>query len=55
MFRFSAEPKRWAARRYRSAVVLTLTGGGVAELVPWLTKPFRVVPDLVLRGLARLA
>ncbi|MBV6416451.1 MAG: Type III pantothenate kinase [Steroidobacteraceae bacterium] len=44
-----------AAQRYGSAAVLTLTGGGVAELLPWLTRPYRVVPDLVLRGLARLA
>lgn len=43
-----------AERRYGGAVFVTLTGGGVRELQPWLVKPCRVVPDLVLRGLALL-
>lgn len=32
--------------------VLFLTGGAAPELLPYLTRPVRHVPDLVLRGLA---
>jgi type III pantothenate kinase len=36
-------------------VELILTGGALEEIRPWLVTPGRVVGDLVLRGLARLA
>jgi len=35
-------------------VELVMTGGALAEIQPWLSTPGRVVPDLVLQGLARL-
>jgi type III pantothenate kinase len=35
--------------------LLLLTGGGAARLRTYIRTPFRVVPDLVLRGLALLA
>ena len=35
--------------------VLLLTGGGAAALRPYIKSAFRLVPDLVLRGLAVLA
>jgi type III pantothenate kinase len=35
--------------------LLLLTGGGAPELRRYLKSPARVVPDLVLRGLAELA
>lgn len=44
-----------AGRRYGPDVALVLTGGGAQALRPWLRRPYRVVPDLVLRGLAALA
>ncbi|MGD9596984.1 MAG: type III pantothenate kinase [Steroidobacteraceae bacterium] len=44
-----------AGWRYGPGVVLVLTGGGAQALLPWLRRPYRVVPDLVLRGLAALA
>lgn len=34
---------------------LVITGGAAAEVLPWVTVPYRQVPDLVLRGLAALA
>ncbi len=34
---------------------LVITGGGAAAVLPWVTVPYRQVPDLVLRGLAALA
>lgn len=43
------------ARATRGTPVLMLTGGAAAEITPWLVTPVRVVPDLVLRGLERLA
>jgi len=43
------------ARATGGAPALVLTGGAAAEIEPWLVTPFRSVPDLVLRGLARLA
>jgi pantothenate kinase type III len=35
--------------------VLLLTGGAAAALRPYIKSGFRLVPDLVLRGLAILA
>jgi type III pantothenate kinase len=34
---------------------LLLTGGDAERLAPAIGRPFQIVPDLVLRGLARLA
>ena len=34
---------------------LLLTGGGAAQLAPFVTTPLRLVPDLVLQGLAVLS
>ena len=34
---------------------LLLTGGDAERLAPAIGRPFRILPDLVLRGLARLA
>lgn len=44
-----------AARELRAQPRLILTGGAAAGLKPFLRHPARVVPDLVLRGLAALA
>jgi type III pantothenate kinase len=46
---------REAARALGSRPLLLLSGGGAAELRPLLQYPVRVVPDLVLRGLAACA
>ena len=43
------------ARATGSTPTLVLTGGAAGEIQPWLETPVRPVPDLVLRGLARLA
>jgi type III pantothenate kinase len=43
------------ARATGTAPSLVLTGGAAAEIRPWLETPVRLVPDLVLRGLAHLA
>jgi type III pantothenate kinase len=37
------------------APLLLITGGAASQVEPLLSSPFRVVPDLVLRGLAVLA
>jgi type III pantothenate kinase len=34
---------------------LVLTGGAAPALVPWITQPIDLAPDLVLQGLARIA
>jgi type III pantothenate kinase len=44
-----------AARQLRTNPVLFLTGGAAPALARRLARPARVVPDLVLRGLAILA
>jgi len=44
-----------AAQRFGSTPRLLLTGGGSAQLAELIALPHRVDPDLVLRGLARLA
>jgi type III pantothenate kinase len=46
---------REAASALGSRPLLLLSGGGAAELRPLLQYPVRVVPDLVLRGLAACA
>jgi type III pantothenate kinase len=46
-----AEARKALGRR----PLLLLTGGGAAQLRPHVFSPLRVVPDLVLRGLATLA
>jgi type III pantothenate kinase len=43
------------ARRTQSVPHLYCTGGGVGEILPYLLTRSDTVPDLVLRGLARLA
>jgi type III pantothenate kinase len=43
------------ARATGTTPTLVLTGGAAAEIQPWLVTPGRSVPDLVLRGLVRLA
>ena len=44
-----------AQRQLRGRPLLILTGGGAPELKRYLTSPVRMVPDLVLRGLAVFA
>lgn len=46
--RESSEPDRGAPR-------LLITGGDAERLAPAIGRPLRIVPDLVLRGLSRLA
>lgn len=46
---------RVAQDAFGSKPLLILTGGGGAGLRPYIKSPLRVVPDLVLRGLAVLA
>jgi type III pantothenate kinase len=43
------------AERAGSAPTLLLTGGDSGRLAPAIDRPLQLVPDLVLRGLARLA
>ncbi|HEX9208295.1 MAG TPA: type III pantothenate kinase [Steroidobacteraceae bacterium] len=43
------------ARATGAPPALVLTGGAAAEIQPWIAAPVRLVPDLVLRGLAWLA
>lgn len=43
------------ARASGTIPALVLTGGAAAEIQPWILAPVRMVPDLVLHGLARLA
>jgi len=43
-----------ARRQLRRAPRLLLTGGGAVALAPYLRSRHRIVPDLVLRGLAAL-
>lgn len=45
---------RLAGRGVRDCTLL-LTGGAAPEIAPYLASPARIVPDLVLQGLARLA
>jgi type III pantothenate kinase len=44
-----------ASRRLGVTAALALAGGAAGELAPLLGLPARIEPDLVLRGLARLA
>jgi type III pantothenate kinase len=46
---------RDASRRLRRTPLVLLTGGAAERLAPRVTIPARVVPDLVLQGLAQFA
>lgn len=43
-----------AKRRFAGRPELVMTGGGAADILPLVQGPCRLVPDLVLRGLAAL-
>jgi len=43
-----------AQRRFGGRPGLVVTGGGAADILPLVRTPHRLVPDLVLRGLAAL-
>lgn len=51
---FIEHAQREARRRYGGRPVLLISGGGAAEVLPYLKVACRVVPDLVLRGLLAL-
>jgi type III pantothenate kinase len=44
-----------AKKRVKQAPLAVLTGGGARDLQPLVQGPTRLIPDLVLRGLAELA